>query len=1078
MGRIKKFVKITTLLLFLIINFSSQAGQKQLLFNGITTDDGLVSSNILSILQDNHGFIWIGTYDGLHRYDSKELKVYQNRNNEPNSLADNLIRSLFIDKNDNMFVGTNTGISLYNKNTDQFINFTQDTASCLFNFTFQANDITADNKGNIWIASNVGLVKFNRADNDYEVFTNDTSDPESISNSFCTGLHFDSYNRLWISTQQGINLYNPENKTFKLVSEGINGKDFSDLVYLKLTEDQNKNLWINSEDGLFRIKLTGDSAEKLQHFQPNPSDPNSISGNMLSGIYVDKENKLWIGAENNGLYHFNRNNQNFNIIVSNGRSVQNLQNISVNAVFQDNAGNLWIGTYGHGVLTVSKNSYAISLFQDIVAENKTYTSTLVNAFLEDRLGNIWIGTDGNGIFKFNKSTRKFKNYSTQNSGLGNDYILSMIEDENGNLWLASWDGGLIRFNPENETFTSFTTENSAIPGNKIYTVAKGENNKIWLGSHYGGLILFEPSENRFTSINKISNDLGENTVNVVKSDSKGNLYVGTTKGLIVYNPSEKRVKRIPGDSANLHIGNLEINDVTVENDTSIWVGTLMGMFRYNPETNKTSRYTTAAGLPGDIINAMINDNSGVLWVTTSNGICRFEPENSSITVFNKDDGMQSNEFRPRSALADSDGNLYFGGINGFNIIDPKKIARNKNVPKVQLTGLDIFHMPVKPGEPDSPLNKIIAETDKIVLDYDQSVLTFHFAVLDFTSPNKNKHAYMLENFDSEWTYSGNDRRATYTNLDPGKYIFRVKGANNDGVWNEEGASLIVEVQPPWWQTWWFKALLILVIAFTVLSVFYVRIKNLERQKHILEQRVEERTRELAKLNATKDKLFSIISHDLRSPFNVILGYTDVLKEQYKSFDEETINNVLSDLKESGENAFNLLENLLNWSSAQRGTIDFTPTKTTAAEITNSILPEVKSIAKKKNIKIINKVAGNEFPLSADKNMMSLIFRNVLTNAIKFSHAGSRIWIGAELKNANEVVFSVKDEGIGIAPEKVQTLFDLEENMTQNGTSGEKGTGLGLILSKEFIEMHNGKIWVESEPGKGSTFYFSVPEKIA
>jgi signal transduction histidine kinase len=310
------------------------------------------------------------------------------------------------------------------------------------------------------------------------------------------------------------------------------------------------------------------------------------------------------------------------------------------------------------------------------------------------------------------------------------------------------------------------------------------------------------------------------------------------------------------------------------------------------------------------------------------------------------------------------------------------------VPKVQLIGLDIFHMPVKPGDPDSPLDKIIAETDKIVLDYHQSVLTFHFAVLDFTSPNKNEHAFMLE------------------------------------------------------------------------------------------KRVEERTRELAKLNATKDKLFSIISHDLRSPFNVILGYTDVLKEQYKSFDEETMDNVLSDLKESGENAFNLLENLLNWSSAQRGTIDFTPTKTTVAEITDNILPEVKSVAKKKNVEIINYVSGKNIPLMVDKNMLSLVFRNLLTNAIKFSHHGRRIWIDAKLKNTNEVVFSVKDEGIGIDPEKIETLFDLEKNTTQNGTIGEKGTGLGLILSKEFVEIHNGKIWVKSEPGKGSTFYFSVPEKIA
>ena len=1074
MGRTVKLIN-AVILLFLASLVHGFAQQKTLLFNGITTDDGLVSSNILSIVQDHHGFIWIGTYDGLHRYDSKELKVYQNKTNQHNSLADNLIRSLYIDNENNMFVGTNTGISLYDKRTDQFINFSQDSASCLNNFNFQANDILKDDLGNIWVASNIGLVKFNQADNNYELFSHEPANPESLSNSFCTGLHIDSYKRLWISTQKGLNLYDSERNSFKVAGEGINGEDFSEFLFLKLTEDQNKNLWINSEDGLFRIKLTGENEEKLYHFKHDPENPNSISGNMLSGIYVDQENNLWVGAENNGLYQFNREKQNFHPVTSSGKSVKNLGNISVNALFQDNAGNLWIGTYGHGVLTVSKNSYAISLFQDIVTGGTTYTSTLVNSFLEDDDGIIWIGTDGNGLFRFDKSTRKFLNYSTKNSELENDYILSMVRDGKNNLWLASWDGGLIRFNPENETFKSYKTENSDIPGNKIYTVAGSTGNQIWLGSHYGGLILFNTETEKFTSVGKISSDLGENTVNVVKPGSKGKLYVGTTKGLVMYYPDQNRVEKITTPENELNVGEIEINDVEVENDTSIWVGTLMGLYHLNPETHKTRRYTTAEGLPGDIINALVRDHSGVLWVTTSNGICRFEPENLSITVFNKDDGMQSNEFRPRSALADSEGDLYFGGINGFNIIDPQKIARNKHVPNIQLTGLDIFHMPVKPGDPNSPLDKIIAETDKIVLDYDQSVLTFHFAVLDFTSSNKNEHAYMLENFDSEWTYCGNSRQATYTNLDPGKYIFRVKGANNDGVWNEKGASLVVEVKPPWWQTWWFKVLLVLIITFTILSFFYVRITNLKKQKQILEKKVEERTQELAKLNATKDKLFSIISHDLRSPFNVILGYTEVLKEQYKSFDEETMDNVLADLKESGENAFQLLENLLNWSGTQRGTIDFSPEKTTAAEITSNILNEVKPLARKKNIQIINSVTGKNLPLLADKNMLSLVFRNLLTNAVKFSNPGSRIWIDAEIKNANEVVFRVKDEGIGITPEIVNTLFDLGENVTQNGTSGEKGTGLGLILSKEFIEMHGGKIWAESEPGKGSTFYFSIPK---
>ncbi len=1065
---------IVFVVLLTAINFFAYGQHKELLFRSITTDHGLASSNILSIIQDTNGFMWIGTYDGLHRYDGKNIKIYQHNINQPNTLPDNLIRDIYIDQKNNMFIGTNTGISLYNKSTDDFINFNHDSTSCLYNSGFHANDIELDSKGNIWVATNIGLLRFDHKNNVCDWFKHEPDNPESLSNSFCTALHIDDKDRIWVSTHEGFNLFNFAVNTFEIIKKGKQNDDFSNFKFLKIAEDQSNNLWINSEEGLFKLNLSQPNEYQLQHFSHRPRDPYSISGNMLSGIYTDKNNGLWIGAENNGLYRYNRGQENFFRIHSAGANVSNLDNISVNAITHDNAGNLWLGTYGHGVLIASPNSAGISLFQDIEVNGKTFSSTLVNSFLEDQNGMIWIGTDGNGLFSFDKKSRAFKNYSSENSGLQNNYILSMVKDDSQNLWLATWDGGLIRFNIREESFQSFTMQNSEIPDNKIYTVAKDRKDQIWLGSHYDGLIHFDPQKKVFTSINKISEDLGENTVNVVKPDSQGKLFVATTKGVVIYSPGSNSIEKfVTGNNEEVGIEQIEINDLEVENDTSIWVGTLMGLYQFNPVSGKTSRFTTNDGLPADIINALEFDHSKFLWVTTSNGLCRLNPGNMSVVVFNKNDGMQSNEFRPRSALLDSEGDLFIGGINGFNIINPDKIERNKNIPAISLTGMDIFHIPVKPGEPGAPLQKVISETEKIVLNHDQSVLTFHFAVLDFTSPGKNQHAYMLENFDNDWTYCGNSRQATYTNLDPGEYVFRVKGANNDGIWNEEEASLKIIITPPWWQTWWFKVIAGLTLAFLIFIVFYTRITSLKRRQHILEQRVEERTRELARLNATKDKLFSIISHDLRSPFNVILGYTDVLRKEYKTFDEKTMDSILANLSEAGESAFSLLENLLNWSGTQRGTTDFSPVETTANEMVKSVLPEIKSIARKKNIEIVNHVAEKNIKLKADKNMLSVVLRNLLNNAIKFSNPGSKIWLNAEAGEQENIVFSVQDEGVGMSPEKAKTLFKLEETTTENGTKGEKGTGIGLILCKEFVEMHGGEIWVESQPGKGTIFYFSV-----
>jgi ligand-binding sensor domain-containing protein/signal transduction histidine kinase len=1060
------------IILLLSLNLIS-AGQR-IQFNNLTTNDGLSSSNILCIQQDKNGFVWIGTYDGLNRYDSKEFKIYKHETNNPNSLPDNLIRSLFIDSENNMYVGTNTGISKYNINTDKFLNYCGDTTSCLFNFSFQANDVEIDKEGKLWIATNIGLVLFDEGNNEYELFTHNNENKGSLSNSHCTSVHADKQGQIWVSTQSGLHVFDDKNKTFRLIDKGINGENFSAYLFLKIVQDKYGTIWVNSEDGLFRINLLNNE-EKLEHFSNDPENPKSISKNMLASNWIDKENRLWIGAENNGLYRYDSENRNFSHIRSGSSNIK-LTDLSINAIFEDNAENMWLGTYGHGVLIVPKNSYAISLFENFNVEGINYNNNLVNTFLEDKKGQIWIGTDGKGIFLLDKKTEQFKNYNTHNSGLSNDYILSLIEDENQIIWMATWDGGLIRFNPRNKTFTSFTTQNSNIPDDKIYSMALGKNNELWMGSHYGGLIHFNQNSNKFTSINELNANIGDNTVNVIKNDDVGNLFIGTTRGLVKYDTSTKQLKKIVINNKNDNsILDAEINDIVIETDTSVWFGTLLGLGHLNPKSGKLIKYTTEDGLPGNTINGLIKDNTGNLWVSTTSGICRFDSSNGSFRVFTKDDGLQSNEFRPRSINIDKAGKLYFGGVNGFNIIDPEKITANKILPEVRITGMDIFHIPVTPTSPDSPLKKNITETKKVELKYNQSVLTFHFAVLDFTSPNKNQYAYKIDEIDNDWVYCGNSCEATYTNLDPGEYVFHVKGANNDGVWNELGASIIISVTPPWHKTWWFKSLLIFTFALIVLAIFYIRISVLKRQKLILEDKVERRTKELAKIIATKDKLFSIIAHDLRNPFNAILGFTDLLLDDYKDYDEKTLNKILINLKESGENAFTLLTNLLEWSGIQKGTIDFLPIETTASEVILKSIIEINSQCKKKEITIIDETEGKYIPLFVDINMLLLVLRNLLTNAIKFSNSGTRVIIDILQGEGEFVTFRIEDQGVGIDSEKAKTLFSFGENNPSVGTKGEKGTGLGLILCKEFVKRHGGNIWVESVPGKGSVFCFTVPK---
>lgn len=524
------------------------------------------------------------------------------------------------------------------------------------------------------------------------------------------------------------------------------------------------------------------------------------------------------------------------------------------------------------------------------------------------------------------------------------------------------------------------------------------------------------------------------------------------------------------------------------------------------------------------------DNEGILWVTTAAGVCKFdcnnkENLNNKYETFTKDDGLQGNEFYFKSTLLADDGKLYLGGMNGFNVLSPERIMKNTNIPEVTITEFEIFNKPVVPNTPGSPLQKIISETEKITLNHHQTVLTFSFAAMDFTIPQKNQYAYKLEDFDKDWTFSGNRSKVTYTNLDPGNYLLKVKGANSNGVWNEEATILEIEILPPWWLTIWFKVIVLLVGISLIVTFFYLRTATLRKQKRQLAQEVRERTsdlkdknrllikksdelirtndqltenqriikkqseeltitaenleqinNELTSINATKDKLFSVIAHDLKNPFNVLLGFSELLISNFDDWDDDEKLKTLNFLHNSSKEAYTLLENLLHWSRSQRKSIEFVPSELNVVNFIEKMLDEVSSVATNKNVKLINLCANKNLTVHADPNLLTIISHNLLTNAIKFSFPDSKIVVDAEEYSNKFIRFSVSDEGVGIAKEKVETLFELENTSSTKGTEGEKGTGLGLMLCKEFVTAHHGQIWVESSIDQGTTFFFTIPKR--
>jgi len=1093
-------------------------------FNYITPDMGLSSSAITSILQDHKGFIWIGTFDGLNRYDGNKFVTYKSNSFDSASLAHNNVWCILEDHQYNLLIGTSGGLCLYDWSTDKFINYMSSTSSPIRGFGPTVRNIQEDSAGNLWLATDNGLIYFNRKENSAIQFKNEPGNPESLSNNNVEHVLVDSRGDVWVATWNGINLYTPETGNFKhyiynteLVNTLLN------ISFYHIVEDHTGNLWFGAYGhGLYRLNMEDIESGKFVHYKHDPANIKSLSGNRILSLYTDDQNNLWIGTENEGLNLYNRENETFWHYHSDIHSLNSLNHESINSIYKDKSGNFWIGTFAGGINFSKKNSDAIINYRQIPGFPNSLSHNSVTSFLEDHAGRIWVGTDGGGLNLFDIKTGHFITYNTKNSTLNSNAVLSIIEDSDNQIWLGTWAGGLNLFDKKTMSFSSFTTNNSEIPDDNIFSVAEGKQGQIWMGSFQSGLILFDKRTGKFTQYTIENSNLTSNMTIDIKRISDTKLLIGTNYGLNVYNSEDNKFipyTHIQDDMNSL--SNNSINTILVENDSIAWIGTIFGLNRFNINNGSFTCYYEEDGLPDDAIKSMAFDLSGQLWISTNKGVVKFNPLQGKIKHLTKEDGLQGNEFNKNSALRTNSGAILFGGVKGFNIIYPDKIIENLNIPNIVITDFRIFNKPVETGVEGSPLKKHISEIKELVLSYKQSVITFDFAAMDFTIPEKNHYAYMMEGFDKEWNFIGTNHTATYTNLNPGTYTFKVKGSNNDGIWNEKGTSIKIIILPPWWKTMAFKIFVGIIIIISSLGFYFYRINSLKKQKIFLEKVVKERTMEieekntilvnqanelnetntlleerqqqieeqterleiqkesledanihLTQLNSTKDKFFSIIAHDLKNPFNTILGFSELLSTKYNKLSEEKKLKYSEVIYDSSKNIYGLLENLLQWARTQTDKIAFEPSVFNLKQLVEQNITLLKENLTNKKIGVSRDIK-DQCNVYADRNMINTVIRNILTNAIKFTNISGEILINGLEKNGI-VEVSIKDNGVGMSEEETKKLFRVDMNFSRDGTGGETGTGLGLILCKEFVERNGGTIRVESKPDKGSTFLFTIP----
>ena len=1075
---------INIVILFFLLTGLLTAQERQPGFERINIEEGLSQSEILTIFQDSRGFLWIGSQDGLNRYDGYEFITYRNSPFDKNSLSNNYISAIAEDSSGYLWICTLTGLNMYDRYKDKFENIKIDNGKkSLLNGVIYKS-VVVDRSNNIWLGGiNTGLIKYDPVKKTSVHFRKGKVDTGTINSDTINVIYEDLSGNLWLGKHDGLYVFNPKTRSFKEFKFNANDKQtISDNFVRCIIQDKKGFLWIGTDKGgLNKLNIkTG----KFTRYMHSPYAANTISGNSINSLQKDQDGNIWIGVWGGGLNKLDTKTGIFTYYKNVPTDPQSLSNNDLTVVYEDRTGVLWVGTYGGGLNKLKPLYKPFILYKHNPLDNKSLSHNRIYAIYKDRESILWVGTWGGGLDMFEPKTNTFVHHEHDPgnpSSISNDRVTSIAEDNDGILWIGTLDGGLNAFDKKTNKFTHFDNNPRYLKSafnKRITSLLFDSEGLLWIGTFENGVSIYNKSTGAFTHLSydlRDINTLSNSRINSLFEDDNGNVWIGTYSGLNKYDRKNKKISRFfhnPSDT--LSLGSDLINSVSQASDGSIWVATSGGGLNKLVNNNNNFefvKYNIKDGLPSNIIYQMLQDKKDNMWISTNNGLVKFNTEPFSLRIYTYADGLQSNEFK-KGAFYDKENNiLYFGGINGFNAFNPDSIKDDPVKPKILFTKFRLFNKEVGIGN-NSPLQESISETKTITLSHDQS-FSIEFAAIYFASPDNIKYAYMLKGFDNGWNYTDSKMRyASYTNLPGSKYTLYVKATNNEGVWSNDYISLSIIITPPFWMTWWFRAVVLILALGTILFIYRYRTRAIRESNKILEEKVKLRTQELIEANQTKDRFFSIIAHDLKNPFTIFYGYTEILNKDIEALPKEEVRNLATSIFESASKIHVLLHNLLQWAQIQMGGFTVEPVELNLKSLSESVLFTVSDNANQKGITIKNNIAG-DIKAFADEHMINTVIRNLVSNAIKFTNKNGYVEIGASNKNDMCEIY-IKDNGIGIRKEEIPEIFKIDSKITNKGTNNETGTGLGLTLCKDFVKKNNGDIWIESELGKGTTVKFTLP----
>ena len=1083
------YLKRVLLFLFLFLLFDLYAINDKTfqIDKRIILQEGLSQSRILSIIEDERGFMWFGTADGLNRYDGYNFKIFRNIFNDSTSLPNNVINSMVEDDDGNIWIGTNNGLVIFNPYTEIFKLLRETDSTTIAQGANIITSCVIDKNKNIWYCTRgYGIFKVNHNTLEKEVLLLNETDSLHLKN--INTLYIDSFNRLWIGCfiDKVVLVYNiDKDKLERYTIDGIADKDVTSLKVNSFFEDNDNRIWISCHDyegkngGLFFLDGGQTSFNNYrQYFSKKFHESFNDLFSTLTNFSGDDAGNIWVASYNGGVFKIKFGNT--PIVYFNQYPFKYVGN---NCIYRDSRGILWIGTNGYGIEISLPDNTEFELMNNKI--NTDFSIKSIRTFAEDD-NHYWVG----GYFGLSKMKKDFSKINTFH--LESVYTIANCTNNPNLMWTGSEGRGLMSLNKTDNLLSSIIIKSDEAYQyllNVIFVIYPIDDTLLLLGT-YEGLIGYNSVSKtitRYPYLSSTSNKRTLRTVRTIYKDRSGNILIGYVYGgigkLILNKKRVEKFNIIP-ELQSLNINN-PINCIYNDKKNIYWIATSNGLVMYDTRDEKTKLFTEADGLPNSHIYAILPDDEDNLWLSTNNGLSCYNPGEGIFRNYDVSDGLQNNEFNTGAYFKASNGTLFFGGIKGFNYFNPKKIKQNSIIPELVITGIKISNQYLK-------MNKQELSQHKLTIQPDQEVFTIEFAGLSFINSNRNQYKYKIKELNQEWIQLGNQHYITLINMSPNTYTLEIWASNNHGLWLKNPYTFTIVVLPTFFESVYFKWLIVVLTIILIIIGYRIRLRNLTRQKNKLQVFADHQTAnllttnktlkneiikhkttadELNVSNKTKDKFLSIIAHDIINPLGVILGFSDLLTDEENEFDEKDKLSFIQTINLTAKELISLLSNLLQWSRLQSDSITPKPQSIILKNIVSETITLLQGNIVKKEINLTINI-DEKIKIEADNNMLSTILRNLLSNAVKFTPDKGKISIAS--KRINDMVeVSITDNGVGISKENLDKLFTSDENITTKGTNNESGTGLGLGLVYEFVIMNGGKIWVTSEVGKGSTFYFTL-----